>query len=246
MTSTVSPTLSFAAFQLTGRDIADLRHSVPEFFPAEDYPNPVPGRLYADDLYIQSGGASATDTLPWIVEVGDSSRRGDLATCEAELYGFYASEHIFDLDVCAFLVDEAPESYYFGKKPEDCRESLHAIYTGFEKFHGYTLGCASEMVLAGVDNAGRSFVPEHIQWLQRFCARWDAWERGETTRRQPDPGHDDPVGAAPLPAAAKETSGRSADLPWPVRPDGYTVEQWVLVVKGWEMHAAAMRANASP
>lgn len=240
MNRMINTHLIFSAFQVTGHDVEDLRQSVPEFFPSEDYPSPVRGRLYISDLYLEAVPAAGPSTI-WSVEVGSTAQQGTQSSCEAELYGFYASELISDPDVRAFLVDEAPESNYLGARLEDSMEILRAIYVGFQKVHGYTLASAEDAFAAREDGQGSSFPPEHLDWLQKFCCRWDRCSQDADRRKHAL------TELARNQHLAPPTEGRRpSTIAGPERPPGYTDDEWKLVVLGWNMQGTSVTRPAGP
>lgn len=231
--------LSFSAFQQTGRPVADLRDAVPVLLPKADYPEPVPGRLYEGDLYIEAEN-SVDSASPWTVQIGSQPYTGDRATCEAELYGYYASEFVRDPDLLAYLVDDAPASSYFGGKPDDSFEVLCAIYRGYSSAHGLSLGCVEDALCEGVDHKGHLLTESHMGWLRSYNDRWEAWERSENDRHlQSGTSHPTQPQSQRMPAGTEEPQATLASRAvQPSRPNGFTDAEWNLVLHGWDLHAA--------
>lgn len=107
--------LTFAEFQATGRDVADLREVHPDFDDRAYYPEPIPARVYAaNQLYLQPNPDAGKDGQgPWFCEIGNFCVTGELATVEAELYAFYVCECAAD-EVRDALIAAAPANTYLG------------------------------------------------------------------------------------------------------------------------------------
>lgn len=101
--------LTFDQFQATGIDSADLRKALPEELGTPDYPEPLPGRLYAGEfgLYLHLNPEHPERGTHY-VEAGGSGLYGSLETCEAYLYGHYITE-CADRDARAELMALAPQ-----------------------------------------------------------------------------------------------------------------------------------------
>lgn len=99
--------LTFAQFQATGTPSQDLRKDVPDDFRQDDYPEAVPGRLYAGDfaLYLQTDTEAPEGTH--FTEAGGGGLTGTLEACEEYLYGFYITE-CADREIRAELLAQAP------------------------------------------------------------------------------------------------------------------------------------------
>lgn len=155
--------LTFAQFQATGRDVADLRDTLDFFSDRALYPDAMPGRVYDGDLYLHT---NPDEVAPFCVEIANFSRIGALATCEAELYAFYLSE-CADRDVAAYLRDLAPANDFWPKEA-DTEESLAELLTAFCHFHGLPQESACDL------RHRDEVTIAQAEWLNAFIDRWDA------------------------------------------------------------------------
>lgn len=159
--------LTFAQFVASGRDSADLRQDCgPDLFNPEDYPNPVPGRVYATGLYLLPVNELGVDAGTYDFIGANVQLRGTLAKCEAELYGFYVSE-VADQEgnVHEYLHDIAPVSRFW-PKDRDSEDLLVSIAEGFCAFHGLPRVNLNVISAYGLLHA-------QAPWLVAFMRRWN-------------------------------------------------------------------------
>lgn len=82
--------ISFASFQASGRDVADLRAVLPDM-----YERRTPGRVYTGDLVIEDTRGNADGA--WMLTIGNSSRcSNDLKSLERELFDYGIDEGHID------------------------------------------------------------------------------------------------------------------------------------------------------
>ena len=88
--------MKFSEFQATGRDVPDIRivRSIYAAIASDD--KPLPGRIYVDDLYIESD--VFTDGVQrYFLTIGNSSEAStDLPKLERQLFDFAVSEGYID------------------------------------------------------------------------------------------------------------------------------------------------------